>query len=92
MRRFDHTNPANMTEGQRRDEIVALLSGALCRIGQKKRKSSRNSESGPCCGPENTAQCDLLVSGPMEKVARATEATAANTKKLVQKAHDMRFG
>ena len=34
----------------------------------------------------------LSSAGPMEKVARATEATAANTKKLVQKAHEMRFG
>jgi len=46
-----------MTENQRHDEIVALLSGALCRIGRKKRKPSRNSASGPCCGPRNTAQC-----------------------------------
>jgi len=34
----------------------------------------------------------LSSNGPMEKVAQATEATAANTKKLVQKAQDMRFG
>ena len=33
----------------------------------------------------------LSSGGPMEKVARATEATAANTKRLVKKATEMRF-
>ena len=53
-----------MTENERRGELAALLSRALCRLGQKSPKSARNSEPGPCCGPENTAQCDSLVNNP----------------------------
>ena len=50
-----------MTENERRGELAALLSRALCRLGQKSPKSARNSDPGPCCGPEKKAQCDSLV-------------------------------
>ena len=54
-------DPVNMTENARRGELAALLSRALCRLGQKGRESAQNPDQGPCCGHEDTAQCDSSV-------------------------------
>ncbi len=67
-RRLD---PVNMPENERRGELAALLSGALCRLGQKGRESSQNPDPGPCCEPE----CDSLVSA----TTRASTPTSTRT-------------
>jgi hypothetical protein len=64
LRRFDRSKPVDMTENERRGELAALLSRALCRMERNGRETSRNPASGPCCGPENAAQCDSLVNNP----------------------------
>jgi len=61
LRRFDRSQPVNMTKNERRGEIAAMLSQALCRLGQKSGESARNSDTRPCCGREDKAHGDSLV-------------------------------
>jgi len=52
LRPFDRSKPVHMTENERRGELAALLSRALCRLGHTGQNPLRNPIMGLAAGPK----------------------------------------